>query len=126
MALCAAGVITTWPRGNLGFSMTASFPGRMTGFEDLIGGFEDAVGGLLRDGFPLEPVLEVSPGILGSSKTQGFSADQGDAFGFHFPQVAGSDIGVVHPAQFRGMTQKNMGQFVEEGAMGSKGDRRDR
>lgn len=87
---------------------------RATGFEDLIGRLEDPLSTPVRDGLFSQPVLDVSPAELTTVKTQAFTADERDTFRFHFTEIDGRMLVIIHLPQLLSMPEDHMRQFVEE------------
>src|SRR5829696_2164198 len=65
-----------------------------SGADDLVGGTEDFLGALfgyhfrVRTASTVEPILHVTPAILGSLKAQRFATQKRHRFGFYFAEVS--------------------------------------
>jgi hypothetical protein len=90
-----------------------------SGADDLVGGAEDFLGALfgyhfrVRTASTAEPILHVTPAILGSLKAQRFATQQGHRFGFYFAEVSRRGFSVSE-IYLSAMAQYYVTKFVEK------------
>jgi hypothetical protein len=93
----------------------------------LVGGSEDLLGALFGYRFGIktvttaEPVLHITPAILGSLKTQRFATQQRHRFGFYFAEVSRRGLTVSKISFAR--VQQNVSALVEKSFLRQLRDR---
>src|SRR2546427_2285446 len=82
---------------------------------------------LLGDHLAMKPVLNVTPAELCAGQTQAFATDQGHTFGLDLANIARRlFIAIAQALQLFGVTENDVGRFMEQRSMWHERDGRDR